>query len=136
MGIFPDQIGRAPVRAAALAAASAVTVILGLCALRILPWPGCPFFKYLHLACPMCGTTRAVLFFLRGEYGPAFAANPLWWLWLFWSAVSFADLWHRVVRSRDTFGQNLLARAMQNRWLKSGHLAAALLAFLYGNMAK
>lgn len=39
--------------------------------------PACPFRTLLHLPCPSCGSTRALLALGQGKLGEALAANPL-----------------------------------------------------------
>lgn len=59
-------------RALALAVvwvASALPALLGVAR--------CPSARWLHVACPGCGMTRAVHLFLRGELAASIAMNPL-----------------------------------------------------------
>jgi hypothetical protein len=39
--------------------------------------PRCPFRVLTGIPCPTCGTTHAAVALLHGEFGLAFAANPL-----------------------------------------------------------
>ena len=39
--------------------------------------PGCPFHRLTGIACPGCGTTRAVAHLLRFDLAGGFAMNPL-----------------------------------------------------------
>jgi hypothetical protein len=123
-------------RPAVLLAAGAVTAALALAAFGVLPWPRCPFHEYLGLDCPMCGTTRAGLAMLAGDYAAAFRENPVWWLWLFWTLAAFADLWHRAWRANGTVGQRLVARVAGSPALSGSHAAAALLVFAYRNFLR
>ena len=40
-------------------------------------YPQCPIYRYLHLECPGCGTTRALAALLHGNITEAFRLNPL-----------------------------------------------------------
>lgn len=56
--------------------------VLGLLLWRFPPdqypfWPSCPVFRYLHLQCPGCGTTRALAALLRGHLSEALRLNAL-----------------------------------------------------------
>ena len=42
-----------------------------------LPLPPCPLHELTGCACPTCGATRCVRFSLGGDFGAAFAINPL-----------------------------------------------------------
>lgn len=54
-------------------------------AAALVPWlpllarlaPGCPFHAWTGLPCPGCGSTRAALALLRGDFTGALALNPL-----------------------------------------------------------
>ena len=133
MGILPHQITVPRPRPAMLLAAAAVTAALTLAAGGALPWPACPFHEYLGFDCPMCGTTRAGLAALAGDYAAAFRENPAWLLWVFWTLAAFADLWHRAFKADDTLGQRLIARAMGSALLRGGHAAAAVSMLAYRN---
>ncbi len=54
--------------------------------------PACPFRTLLHLPCPSCGSTRALLALGQGQLGVALAANPLFVLVLGLMAAA-ACLW-------------------------------------------
>lgn len=61
---------------ACLGAAVAVSALL----LRFPPeqygfYPQCPVYRYLHLLCPGCGSTRALAALLRGQLVEAFHYN-------------------------------------------------------------
>lgn len=134
MGILPHQVKR--LRPGMLLAATAVTAALALAAGGLLPWPACLFHDLFGFDCPMCGTTRAVLALLAGDWAASFRENPAWWLWTFWTLAAFADLWHRTVRSDGTVGQRLMARAANNAIARGGHLAAALSLLVYRNFLR
>lgn len=53
---------------------AALALILLLCL-----W-GCPIYRFIGFPCPCCGTTRAWLFFLRGEFASAFRTQALFLL--------------------------------------------------------
>lgn len=40
-------------------------------------WKGCLFKMLLHVPCPSCGATRAVMAVFRGDVAGAFCLNPL-----------------------------------------------------------
>lgn len=42
-----------------------------------LPWPRCLFLAYTGFPCVTCGSTRAMIEFLRGDFLGAFRWNPL-----------------------------------------------------------
>lgn len=58
-------------------------MIAGCATLLLLPptrysfYPRCPFFLYLHLQCPGCGTTRALAALLHGHLREALHLNAL-----------------------------------------------------------
>jgi hypothetical protein len=61
-------------------------------------YPGCPVFRYLHLYCPGCGSTRALAALLHGHVADAMYYNPLFVMLLplllafggiaYWSAMT------------------------------------------------
>ena len=69
-----------------------------------LAWPQCPFLAMTGLPCLTCGSTRASIAFLHGDFLQAFSWNPLASLVL-WGVVIF-DLYAVIV---------LLARAPRLR---------------------
>jgi uncharacterized protein DUF2752 len=40
-------------------------------------YPACPVYRYLHLYCPGCGSTRALAALLHGHLSEAINYNPL-----------------------------------------------------------
>lgn len=40
-------------------------------------YPQCPIYRYLHIQCPGCGTTRALAALLHGHVGEALRLNAL-----------------------------------------------------------
>lgn len=70
-------------------------------------YPACPVFRYLHLYCPGCGSTRALASLLHGHVAQAVYYNPLFVMLVpgllvvggiaYWSAVTKNNLeWPRV----------------------------------------
>src|SRR5688572_8016546 len=56
-----------------------------------LPVPECTWHQVTGFACPSCGATRCVRGILRGDFGTAFAFNPL--LFVSFIGVVFYDLY-------------------------------------------
>ena len=50
--------------------------IIYIAAIAVVEIIGCPFYKLFHITCPACGTTRAWLCALRGNFRGAFGYNP------------------------------------------------------------
>lgn len=44
---------------------------------RIIPFPKCPFYTFLHMYCPGCGSQRALSAFLHGDFLQAVHNNAL-----------------------------------------------------------
>ena len=66
-------------------------------------YPPCPVFRYLHLQCPGCGTTRAFAALLHGDIPAALRLNALTTLGLpFTLALALRSYW-RYVRLRRPF---------------------------------
>jgi hypothetical protein len=73
------------IRVASIARAAAPLVILSLATtvLLLFPptrfsfYPQCPIHEYLHLQCPGCGGTRALVAMLHGHLAEAFHFNAL-----------------------------------------------------------
>lgn len=59
-----------------------------LCTLGLGAWLGCPIYELTGITCPLCGTTRAWLSFLGGDFmgalrfHPLFLLIPVWFLGL------------------------------------------------------
>lgn len=53
-------------------------------ALGLGAWLGCPIYELTGVTCPLCGTTRAWLSFLSGDFSRAFRCNPLFLLIPVW----------------------------------------------------
>ncbi len=95
-------------RAAEITRAAAPLVLAGLIAatLLCLPptqysfYPQCPVYRYLHLLCPGCGTTRALAALLRGHVGEAIRYNALTTLMLP-MAVGYAAYSYRRYLRRE-----------------------------------
>ena len=64
-----------------LEAASLILLLLGIAALLLLAYSFgiviCPLKRLTGLPCPTCGSTRAVVCALRGDFAGAFAFQPL-----------------------------------------------------------
>lgn len=41
-------------------------------------YPSCPLYRYLHILCPGCGSTRATIALLHGQFLLAMKENPLY----------------------------------------------------------
>jgi hypothetical protein len=76
-------------------------------------YPACPVFRYLHLYCPGCGSTRALAALLHGHFGQAMYYNPFFVMLLplllafggiaYWSAITRNRLeWPRVPQAAVT----------------------------------
>jgi hypothetical protein len=74
---------RIRVRSIARAAAPLVVLSLAATVLLLFPptrfsfYPQCPIHEYLHLQCPGCGGTRALVALLHGHLAEAFRFNAL-----------------------------------------------------------
>ena len=58
--------------------------LLLLCALGLGAWLGCPIYELTGITCPLCGTTRAWLSFLGGDFMGALRFHPLFLLIPVW----------------------------------------------------
>jgi len=58
--------------------------LLLLCALGLGAWLGCPIYELTGITCPLCGTTRAWLSFLSGDFMGALRFHPLFLLIPVW----------------------------------------------------
>jgi hypothetical protein len=76
----------------------------------LIPRAQCPFAHFLGVACPMCGTTRALVAAWAGQWARAFALNPLFPLWAGLVAASYAELVWKVVRPEASVFTERLAR--------------------------
>ena len=50
---------------------------LGIFAVLLTAWLGCPLYELTGLTCPLCGTTRAFISLFRGQLRTAFLCQPL-----------------------------------------------------------
>lgn len=50
---------------------------LGVLAVALTAWLGCPLYELTGLTCPLCGTTRAFISLFRGQPRTAFLCHPL-----------------------------------------------------------
>ena len=104
-----------------VAAVLGPAVLLGLAAwilLRFPPevytiYPVCPVWRYFHVLCPGCGTTRAMADLLRGDVRGALRMNALTTVLLPLLGFVFAE--------RSVFPTRL-------RTIRDGHIASGLLA--------
>ncbi len=65
-------------------------------------YPICPVHEYLHLACPGCGTTRALAALLHGHLAEALHLNPLAILLVLPLVVIYGSVaYARAIRDRD-----------------------------------
>jgi Protein of unknown function (DUF2752). len=97
--------GAAVARAAAplAVAALAVAVLLRFPPAQYAFYPTCPVYRYLHLLCPGCGTTRALAALLHGDVSEALRWNALTTLLLpfafIYAALCYRRfLWHEPVQ--------------------------------------
>ena len=92
--------------------------IFGIAAVALVAWLGCPLYELTGLTCPLCGTTRAFLWLLRGRPWIAFRCNPLFPL------IPFGVL-----------GVALLYGPMKGkRWLTGAVIAIAAALFLMNSL--
>ena len=54
-----------------------MVLVLGTAAFVFAPFPTCPMRVALHIPCPGCGGTRAILAALHGDFRTAFQLHPL-----------------------------------------------------------
>lgn len=92
--------GVAVLRAAApLAAVALAAAVL----LRFPPgqysfYPQCPIYRYLHLECPGCGSTRALAALLHGHVAEALRFNALTTLLMPFASIYAAVCYYRFVQ--------------------------------------
>jgi hypothetical protein len=93
-------------RSAAVVRASAPLVVVALAAavlLRFPPgqysfYPECPIYRYLHLQCPGCGSTRAIAALLRGHVAEAMRLNGLTTLFTPFAVIYAGCCYRRFLR--------------------------------------
>jgi hypothetical protein len=57
----------------------------------------CPFYEYLHIYCPGCGSTRMIRSLLHFEFYQAFRYNPLLFILLFpFGGVIIAEIVYSI----------------------------------------
>jgi hypothetical protein len=66
-------------------------------------YPECPIYKYLHVECPGCGTTRALAALLRGHVAEAFRWNALTTVLAVPGAVYAGSCYRRFLERRPLF---------------------------------
>lgn len=118
----------------AIVVACAIIIWLMTCYWSWLPWPQCPFHRYLGLNCPMCGSTRAWLAVFHGHWQEAFQLNPIFWLWGFWGGVLLSDLGlHVFQQTHPTWGERWIQIVCHTRLLRVLHEALILATMVYLN---
>jgi hypothetical protein len=65
-------------------------------------YPQCPIYRYLHIECPGCGTTRAIAAMLHGHFSEALRLNALTTL-LTPPAAIYAVIHYRRFLQRQPF---------------------------------
>lgn len=70
-------------------------------------WPGCIFRNLTGAPCPACGTIRAILLALRGDFFSSLSTNPYGLLSLL--VLLSANIWlaYDLVKRRDTISPAL-----------------------------
>lgn len=94
-----------------IALAVAVGIALPASFMGLAPAIECPFWKYLRICCPMCGTTRAwksLLYFHNLSH--ALRYNPLFLVWGLMVALSYLDV---IIRAFDITSTALLQSFMK-----------------------
>ena len=64
----------------------------------------CIFLKFLHIPCPGCGMTRALLSALRLDFVSAFNYHPLFWLF---GPIVLYFLFYEEIRTRFHINEKL-----------------------------
>ena len=90
----------------ALAAIAAAVLLYEFPPERYSFYPACPVFRYLHLYCPGCGSTRALAALLHGNLVEALQYNPLF-VALLPFVLMFASVvyWSAVVKDKVEWPQ-------------------------------
>lgn len=90
----------------AFAAAAAALLLYRFPPQRYGFYPACPVYRYLHLYCPGCGSTRALSALLHGRFVEAVHYNPLF-IVLLPLLVSFAAVayWKAIARNEVKWPQ-------------------------------
>ena len=84
--------------------------LLLLCALGLGAWMGCPIYELTGITCPLCGTTRAWLSFLGGDFMGALRFHPLFLLIPVWFLGVI--LWDGPLKKRKWLSIPLIGFAM------------------------
>jgi hypothetical protein len=74
--LIPDSQSQAPITPLARWG-RALLLVFSLALLVFAPVPICPTRNWLHIPCPGCGATRAILMALRGDLHGAMHIHPL-----------------------------------------------------------
>jgi len=112
---------RSLARVFALGAGSAL--VLAPLVPRIAPFvPACPFHALTGMPCPGCGSTRALVALVRGDFAGALGWNPVAALAILggWTVAAVAPLWIFLDGPLPALAPVLPARS---RWLLGGMLA-------------
>jgi hypothetical protein len=90
---------------------------------RIAPFvPACPFHALTGMPCPGCGSTRALVALVGGDFAAALGWNPVAALAILggWTVAAIAPLWVLLDGPLPALAPVLPARS---RWLLGGMLA-------------
>lgn len=66
-------------------------------------YPECPIYRYLHMECPGCGTTRAIAALLHGHFTEALRLNALTTILLPPTTIIYAVTCYRRLLRCQTF---------------------------------
>jgi hypothetical protein len=66
-------------------------------------YPQCPVYRYLHLQCPGCGTTRALAALLHGHISEALRLNALTTLLMLPAAIYAALCCRRFLQRKPLY---------------------------------
>ena len=118
-----------------LALAGAVCTVVSLSFVGLLPAYQCNFAKFLGVACPMCGTTRAWQRVFAGDIAGSFLSNPLFLLWTLWCLVALVDLVHKGLgATHSTIGERCVLAATSSGVLRAAHVALVMAMLVYVNV--
>ena len=129
-----NTLNRRRVANIARAAVPLVVVMLGAAVLFLFAperydfYPQCPIYRYFHVQCPGCGTTRALAALLHGNFDEALHLNALTTLLMPLAAI-YASAWYCRFVQRKPFRWPELPRAAV-----PSALAAAILFAVIRNL--